>query len=106
MRARLLALAERRARLIERAAAEREALGAWIGRADAVAGAVSECSALAQRLYREALARPLWIAAAVALAFALRPKRTVKLLMSGWSLWRLYRRARRWWDALAPGHGT
>jgi len=31
----------------------------------------------------------------------MRPRRTLKLLVSGWSLWRLYRRARRWWDRLA-----
>jgi len=97
MRARLIALRERRARLLERAAAEREQLAAWAGRSDAL----SDWAQVAQRLYREAVNQPLWIVAAVALLAVMRPRRTLKLLVSGWSLWRLYRRARRWWDRLA-----
>lgn len=99
MRARLIALGERRARLVERAAAERAVLAGWLGRGDKL----SEWAALAQRLYHEALAQPLWIAGAAALLFALRPKRTLKLLASGWSLWRLSRQARRWWQRLGLG---
>lgn len=100
MRARLLELAARRARLLERAAAERETLAAWLGRAEAVSDRVSAWAAAARRLCEAALSRPLAIAAAVAMLVALRPRRALRLAMLGWSLWRLYGRARRWWGFL------
>jgi len=33
----------------------------------------------------------------VALLVALRPRRALGWLMKGWSAWRLYRGAQRWW---------
>jgi hypothetical protein len=96
MRERLLALREARARLVERARSERESLASAVARADAV----SEWWVLAKRVVDEASRHPIWIVAAVAALVALRPRRVARLLMGGWSLWRIYRRARRYWDRL------
>lgn len=97
MRARLIDLAERRARLTGRAGTEREALARLVARGDAAAAWLET----ARRLFAELKHRPLLVAAAVALVTALRPKRIFKLLAGGWSLWRLYRSARRWWMRIA-----
>ena len=90
-RARLLELAARRARLQEQARAEREKLAALLGRAD-------EASALVQRVRRllaETGRQPLLVVAGAAFFIALRPRRAFKWLARGWTLWRLYRGARR-----------
>ncbi len=97
-RNRLLELRERRARLAERAQAERERLAALLSRADPVFAWID----LARRVADEARRQPLLVLAGAAVLLALRPRRTLKLLASGWSLWQLYRRARRWWLRLAP----
>lgn len=97
MRARLIDLAERRARLTGRAGAEREALAALVARGEAAAAWLET----ARNLFAELKRRPLLVAAAVALVTALRPRRVLKLLAGGWSLWRLYRNARRWWMRVA-----
>ena len=92
MRARLIALAERRALLLHRAQSERENVAALVTRADAALAWVDKGRRVLQELGRH----PLIIVAAVALVVGLRPRRALKWLASGWSLWRLYRQARLW----------
>jgi YqjK-like protein len=95
-RARLITLAERRARLAQRAQGEREQLATLLERGDGALAWLEPGRRMLQALAR----RPLLVAAAVALLFVLRPRRTLKWLASGWSLWRLYRQASRWWQRL------
>jgi hypothetical protein len=95
-RARLLEIAERRARYVERARVERERVAAFAAKADRALAWVDT----GRRMLQELARRPLVIAAAVALLFALRPRRTLKWLATGWSLWRLYRQASRLWQRL------
>ena len=95
---RLIELRERRAHLVERAQGERERLAALLSRADPVLSWLE----VGRRVLDEARRRPLIVLAGVALLVALRPRRALKLLASGWSLWRIYRRARRWWALAAP----
>lgn len=93
----LIRLAERRAHLLERAHAERESLAAVMARSD-------EAALLLQRLRRlteELRNRPWIIAGGVALLVALRPKRALGWLLKGWSAWRMYRGAQRWWKQIA-----
>ncbi len=91
-RARLVGLAERRAQLQQRAQAERESVAVLVVWADGALAWVDKGRRMLQELGR----RPLIIVAAVALLVALRPRRALKWLASGWSLWRLYRQAIRW----------
>lgn len=98
MRERLIELRERRARLLERANGERETLAAYLARADAATRWVETGRLLVASLRR----RPLWVAAAVVLLVALRPRRVLTWLAKGWTLWQLYRQARLWWQRLAP----
>lgn len=97
MRARLLELREQRGVLLARAAAERAQVGAAIDRADAATGWL----VVAARLGEEALRRPLFIVAGAAFFLALRPRRTLGLLLRGWSLYQLYRRGRGLWERLS-----
>lgn len=97
MRERLLALAERRARLAARAQSERESMAALIARTDAVASLAVSVLHAARRVLEQGQRHPLAVVAGVALLAALRPKRAVTWLARGWSLWRLYRGARGWW---------
>jgi hypothetical protein len=106
MRERLLTLAERRARLVARAQAERETMAALLAPTD---GAVSVAVLLirtAQRALEEARRHPLFVVAGVALLAALRPRRAIAWLARGWSLWRLYRGARGWWRRFAATAGA
>jgi hypothetical protein len=93
----LIFLAERRALLQQRAHAERERLAAVMTRSD-------EATLLVRRLRRlieEVRKRP-WIVAGVgALLIALRPQRALGWLLKGWSAWRMYRGAQRWWKQFA-----
>ncbi len=98
MRERLIVLRERRARLLARAASEREALGAFVDRTD-TAGRWMETAA---RLLSEAKQHPAWIAAGAAFLLALRPKRALGWVAKGWTLYQLYRRGRVLWDRVAP----
>ena len=91
-RERLIALRERRAELLVRAAAEREAIAALLARTDAAAHWY-EAGVAARAGPRRHHAG---IAGGVGLLFVLRPKRVLKWLASGWSLWRVYRGARAW----------
>ena len=97
MRERLLALAERRARLMARAQAERETISALLTPADAVASLAASLIRKARRVLDEARRHPLSVVAGVALLVAVRPRRAITWLSRGWSLWRLYRGARGWW---------
>ena len=97
-RNRLIELRERRARLVERARGEREHLAALLSRVDRVFSWLK----MGRRALDEARRQPLIVVASVALLVALRPRRVLKLLASGWSLWQLYRRLRRWWSFAAP----
>ena len=97
MRERLLALAERRARLVARAQAERENLSALLAPADAMASLAVSLSGSVRRVLDQARRYPLAVLAGVALLVALRPRRAITWLSRGWSLWRLYRGARDWW---------
>jgi hypothetical protein len=98
MRNRLIGLRERRAQLVERARAERERLGVLVSRAEQ---ALSWIEA-GRRAFDEARRRPLVVLACAALLAAMRPRRALKLLASGWSLWQLYRRLRGGWRLAAP----
>jgi hypothetical protein len=99
MRERLLALAERRARLQARAQSERESIAVLLTPAD---GALAVFRA-AQGALAEARRHPLIMIAGVALLVALRPRRALSWLARGWSLWRLYRGALAWWRRLDAG---
>ena len=92
-RAKLLELAERRSRLVERARTQREQLAAALERGDQAAAVLQRVRALVEELRR----RPWIVAGGVALLVALRPRRALGWLMKGWSAWRLYRGAQRWW---------
>jgi hypothetical protein len=98
MRSRLIELRERRARLIERAASERAALGEWVARAEVIEGWAAK-GAAAARWLRE---RPLLVAACAALVLALRPRRALRWLSKGLTLWQVWREARALWQRLAP----
>lgn len=92
MRERLIALRERRAQLIARAASERNALAGWLARTDRW----SHWAGMGVSLLGEIRRRPLWVAGAVALLFALNPKRFIRWTAKGWSLWQIARRAIVW----------
>ena len=98
-RARLLILAERRALLVARAHAERERLDAYVARTDGISTVFEAGRRLLQELGRQ----PLIVIGGAALLIALRPRRALKWLMQGWSLWRMYRGAQRWWQGFAAG---
>ena len=102
MRERLIALRERRAGLLERAAAERHAIAGWLSRTDRVSHWVGVCAALLGELKH----RPLWAAAGAALLFVLRPKRVIGLAVRAWSWWQIVRRVLVWWHRVAPATGA
>lgn len=99
MRERLIVLRERRAHLLERAAVEREQLGAMLERTDVA----TRWFATGARLLAQAKQHPVWIFAAVAFLVALRPRRMLGWLMKGWTLYQVYRRGRALLERLAPG---
>ena len=101
-RQRLIALSQQRARLIEGARAERERLHTAVGRIESALSWID----VVEKGVNGARRHPLLVVAAVVLLVALRPRGAMKLFASGWSLWRLYLRARRLWtiaSALAGG---
>ena len=96
-RARLIQLAERRARLQQLASSEREVLASMLVHSD-------EASLLVQRVFRilnELRKRPWIVAGGAALMFAYSPRRALGWLMKGWSAWRMFRGAQRWWRQFA-----
>ena len=96
-RTRLLHIAERRARYVERAAAEREALARALAASDTAASLLAG----ARRVLEGIAQQPLVVAAGIALLVVLQPRRALGWLMKGWSAWRVYRSARRYWQRLA-----
>ena len=97
MRERLLALAERRARLAARAQAERKSIAALLAPADGVASLAASLIYTMRGALDHAGRHPLVVVAGIALLVALRPRRAFTWLSRGWSLWRVYRGARGWW---------
>jgi hypothetical protein len=97
MRQRLILLAEQRARLVVRAQAERSALTTLLAPADGTALMAVTLLRSAVRVAEEARNHPLFSAIGVVLLVALRPRRAFGWFMKGWSLWRMYRGAQRWW---------
>jgi len=106
MRERLLALAERRARLSARAQSERESMAALIARTNTVASLAVSLLHAARRVLEQGQRHPLIVVAGVALLIALRPRRAISWIAKGWSLWRLYRGARGWWLRFAAAGTT
>ena len=103
MRARLLALAEHRMRLVARAQAERQAIAMLLTPADAASSAALAVYNLARRMLQEAREHPLFaIAGGVALA-AIRPRRAIAWIAKGWSLYRMYRGLLPVWQRFAAG---
>ena len=98
MRTRLIALRERQALLAARAEAERTRLGGYVAHAEAAFAWVDR----ARGAVDEAAHHPWLIAAGVLILFALRPRRVLRLAASGWSMWQLVRRLRRWWASAGP----
>ena len=96
-RERLIQLAERRTRLQQKAASERESLAALIERSDEAGILFQRARSLIEELRRQ----PWLVAGGAALLIALRPRRALRWLMKGWSAWRLYRGAQRWWGRIA-----
>jgi len=92
-RRRLISLGEQRARLLGRARVEREQLSAHVARIDASLSWID----VARKGLHEARQHPLWVALAVVVVVALRPRNAANLAISALSLWRLYHRARRVW---------
>lgn len=71
-------------------------------RGDEVASLLARVRGIVEQLRR----RPWIVAGVVGLLVALRPRRALGWLVRGWSAWRLYREARRWWRQYverAPG---
>ena len=98
MRERLIVLRDRRARLRENAAAEREALFEAANNAD-----------LGQQLFGRAYgllaaagSHKIWIGAALLGMFVLFPSRTVRWLAVGLSAWQLARRVIGLYQTFAP----
>lgn len=77
IRSQLEQIEVRRARLVERAAAERASLGAYFGRAAGVSSWFKDRSLV-------------FGGAAAVLAVAVGPKRLLGLATSAWSVWRVY----------------
>lgn len=98
MRARLIELHRRRALLTARAQTERERLAVHLARADIALAWIGRVRAALEEIRR----RPLLFGAVALLALAWRPRRVLKLLASGWSVWQLFRRAQRWWGRFLP----
>lgn len=96
-RDRLLRLAERRARLVECAAREREALAGFVSRGDGTAQVALSLVDGVRRVLSELRNQPLLAAGLVGLVVALRPRRALGWMLKGWSAWRLVRGAQRWW---------
>ena len=102
-RARLIELAGRRARLVSEARLEREALAAVVAKGDALALRAVHLSDGFHRVVDELRARPLLALAAVAAVVALKPRRALGWVLKGWSAWRMYRGALRWWQGYMGG---
>ena len=97
IRERLLAVREKRAALIAQAGRQRAELHALVRRTDAAAVWVERARALLERAW----AHPVWLAAALALLVALRPRKTLRWAATGFSLWRSWRGLKAWAERLS-----
>lgn len=103
MRARLLALAEHRTRLVARAQADRESVARLLAPVDAASAMALAVYNLARRALREAREHPLIaVTGGVALA-AMRPRRAIAWIAKGWSLYRMYRGLLPVWQRFSAG---
>ena len=96
-RERLIALRERRARLVDQAERERVVMLAAVERGEAAAAWFERGAEWFERgaaLLRRIRANPQWIVAGVVLLVMLRPRRALKWLGAGVSLWRTWRSLR------------
>lgn len=105
MRTRLLAIAERRARLTVRANAERESLAASMAHTDGPVRIATMALAAGRRLLDEVRKQPLLAAAGVVLLIVLRPRRALGWALKGWSLWRTVHGLQRWWHLASAAIG-
>lgn len=90
MSRRLIELAERRARLVERIAAQRGDLAAGLAPVKRLLGVADKGVEAVRWMKRH----PAVLAGAVALSVALRPRSAFTWLKRGWTAWRLVRRLR------------
>ena len=100
IREKLIALRERRALLVARAEHQRESVVAFVDRAEAATAWFDR----AQSLLHRAREHPVWVAAGVALLVATRPRKALKWLVTGFSVWRSWRSFRAALDRIAPAH--
>ncbi len=98
IREKLLALRERRAGLVARAAQQRESMHVLVARAEAATAWFDR----ARALLGKAREHPVWIAVAVALFVALRPRKSLRLLAAGISVWRGWRNLRAALERMGP----
>lgn len=98
IREKLLRLRERRALLVARAEQQREAVHGLVVRAEAATVWFDR----ARTLLGKAREHPVWIAVAVALFVALRPRKSLRLLAAGFSLWRGWRSLRATLERIGP----
>lgn len=106
MRGRLLELAERRARLVARAQADRESVARLLAATDGFSSIAASVVRMARGALNQALQHPLFAAAGLLVFLVLRPRRAIAWLAKGWSLWRLFRSAQGVWLRLAATAGT
>lgn len=95
---RLAVLYQHRMRLIGRARAERDHLTTTVLQIESSLSWVD----MLKRAGAEVRSHPLGVLAVLAILAVIRPRGALKLVGSGWWLWRLYQRFRRVW-ALAAG---
>ena len=98
MRERLLALRERRASLVIEADAQRTSVAALAGQVEKAAVWYDRAKGIVLKL-RE---HPVWVAAGVGLFVAARPRKALKWVATGFSLWRGWRRLNATLDRFAP----
>jgi hypothetical protein len=98
IRERLIALRERRATLVARSEHQREGVAALVGRADTAFAWFDRARAFGRKMR----ANPLWVAAGIGLLFALRPRKALKLVGTGMTLWRGWRRLRAAFERYVP----
>jgi len=94
---RLTALQQHRQRLIGRARVERDHLVATVGQIESSLSWLD----MVKRVGGEVRSHPLGVLAVLAVLAVLRPRGALKLVGSGWWLWRTYLRLRRLWTLAA-----
>ena len=98
IRENLLALRERRAVLVAQAGEQRTDLNAVVARVERAAVWYDRAKAIGRKVREHSL----WVAAGAALLMAARPRKALKLIATGFSLWRVWRRLSAVLDRFAP----